>query len=214
MSSCALCDTCVFSEPQTELYYEIHVTVNNSDNFVSDCYELGIKPIIIDMGEGVPVHVMTSATVKGNDASAFATANSFADAFRAMGYDVLRIKIETVPWHPCATHPTDDQYFETHFAVKLPCDETWLNHIARFCDLHYSKNVLKKGDNSVQMLTYRSNNWKDVNSEKFQYHVSVIEEILNLYGFKLKKTIVEFALYDTNVRMDDTWLKSSSLNQN
>lgn len=212
MSNCALCDTCVFSEPQSELYYEIHVTVNHSENFVNDCYELGIKPIIIDMGEDVPVHVMTSATIKGNDASAFATANGFADAFRDRGYEVLRIKIETVPWHPCASHPTVDQYFETHFAIKLPCDESRLKHMAEQLNLHYSKNILKKGDVSVQMLTYRSS--KIMDAEQFQEIVDRTKQALMDNGFKFEKTIVEFALYDTNVKLDDKWLKSASRNQN
>lgn len=211
-NSCALCDTCVFSEPRSELYYEIHITVNNSENFVSDCYELGIKPIIIDMGEDVPAHVMTSATVKGNDQIAFTTANGFANAFRDRGYEVLRMKIETVPWHPCASHPSDDQYFETHFAIRKQGDNYLLNEILKTAPfLHRSRNLLKRGGDLIQMVTFRLNK---INSTEFLSRVEQITNNLEAAGLKLEKVITEFALYDTNVKMDEAWLRSTSRNRN
>lgn len=202
MCDCVGCVDCAFVTPQTELVYEIHITVDNNENFIDDCYEFGIKPVIINMGDEIPEHVMTSSTVKGNDANAHAAASNFANLFRSKGYEVKRVKIETVPWHPEASRPKSSQYFETHFAISLPCDEKKLKFWADNLGLHYSRNRLKQGEASVQMLTYR--NYNSLSS--FDKNVKSIKGYLEYDGFKIAKVIQEFALYDSNVDLDQQWL--------
>jgi hypothetical protein len=178
--------------------------VDHRDTFVDDCYAIGVRPVIIDMGHGVPTHSMTTSTLKdSNDTMAFVTAHSIAKALEDIGYDVERIKIETVPWHPKASCPESEQYFETHFAIDNPStmDNVLILGLASF--LHRSRNVLKKNDKNVQMYTYRSRD----KAEHFRT-VTEVTDTLKWSEVPLNKVITEFALYDTNERMDDPWLKS------
>jgi len=210
MIDCQLCETCPFVEGQKELYYEIHITVEYSDNFVTDCYELGLKPIIIDMGDNIPPHSMTSSSIKGgSDDMIYATALNQADLFKSKGYIVTRIKIETVPWHPKALNRNNDQYFETHFAIKFPYNSERLKLWSANLGLHYSRNKLKRDNYLVQMLTYRTYE----NLEKYEKNVNRIKKLLTEDGFEIDKVINEFALYDTNIELDDLWLKSTYQSQ-
>jgi hypothetical protein len=208
MSDCQNCDTCPFIEPQKELIYEIHVTVDHKESFVEDCYSIGVKPVVIELGTGIPSHSMTSSTVKGgNDTTVFVTARSISKALEDIGYTVKRVKIETVPWHPKASCPEPGQYFETHFAVKNLnyTSSKNLRHLSYHLGLHYSSNLLKKSDDSAQMLTLRK---KNVDYETYRDIAVSMEQALLTYNFKLDKVITEFALYDTNEKMDDQWLNS------
>lgn len=200
--TCAGCEKCLFEEPQESLIYEIHITVDNLESFSDNCYEIGVKPIIIDLGENIPTQVMTSSTVRGSDASALAMASHLSSIFKDRGYNVIRAKIETVPWHPKAACPDPNQYFECHFGVKLPCDETQLKFWAKTFNLHYSRNAMKQDHQKVQMLTYRLHGQRDM----FEEHVGKIKKYLEMSGFELEKVITEFALYDTNVELDRQWL--------
>lgn len=190
--------------------YEIHITVKHRASFVDDCYELGIKPIIIDLGSDTPSHSMTSSTVTGNDEVAFATAHNFASLFRDRGYVVERIKIETVPWHPKANSPDPGQYFETHFAIRNMGDNRLIDEVLKNAtNLHRSRNLLKKGNDTVQMATYRSKHYRT--SNEYLQDVDCIKAALISHGLELDKVISEFALYDTNVEMDHQWLKTKQL---
>jgi hypothetical protein len=208
MSECQGCDTCPFTETVETLHYEIHVTVDHRETFVDDCYAIGVKPVIIDMGDDVPTHSMTSSTLKdSNDTAAFVTAHSIAKALEDIGYDVERIKIETVPWHPKTSNPEPEQYFETHFAFKVEGDGYMLNQMLKMAKwLHPSRNLLKKGEDRIQMVTYRRH---DVDSKTYLESIDDMQKVFLDNHLKLDKVITEFALYDTNERMDDPWLRSS-----
>lgn len=207
MNECQLCDHCRFLEDNKKIFYETHVTVGYKDSFYDDCYSLGIKPILIDMGEDIPRHAMTSTSVEGGSREdAVKSAHFIANALEAKGYEIQRVKVETVPWHPEATNPASHQYFETHIPINLPCDTNYLDQIAKFLHLHKSRNLFKRGGKNVQMLTYRDNG---VSTEKFLNKVELLKKILTSNGFTFDKVITEFAFYDTNVEMDQAWLSSS-----
>lgn len=121
------------------LPYEIHVTVDTSENFFecdidgfkSKCQEIDVKPIILDleMKEGTLKDVMTSSKHFGDNRTAYEEANCIANKLTSFGYKVVRNKIETVPWHPAApTFKTGEPipngcYFESHIGVVISPDE-------------------------------------------------------------------------------------------
>jgi len=121
------------------LPYEIHVTVDTSENFFecdidgfkSKCQEIDVKPIVLDleMKEGTLKDVMTSSKHFGDNRTAYEEANRIANKLTSFGYKVVRNKIETVPWHPAApTFKTGEPipngcYFESHIGVVISPDE-------------------------------------------------------------------------------------------
>lgn len=183
-----------------DIFHEVHITVKHKDSFEKDCISLDVKPIIIDMGEDIPTHSMTSSTYKNNsDAEVYSKALNLKSNLESIGYVVERLKIETVPWHPQGFSPLDTQYFEAHFVVtgaEIP-KET----LKKF-DLHRSKNLLKKEDKLLQMLTYRK---KNINSFEFKTLVDSLTDKLNSL-VTVNKVIREFAIYDSNVSLDAQWL--------
>jgi len=219
------------------LPYEIHVTVDTEsfvytgglEDFKSDCNEIGVKPIVLDleMKEGTLKDVMTSSKHFGDNRTAYEEANRIANKLTSFGYKVVRNKIETVPWHPAApTFKTGEPipngcYFESHIGVViLPdekealqefvqglndrCTEAGRIEIGGTCKL--SQNFFKKskdGSKFVNMLTYRDNM---TCREDFEHGVEAIKWSLDKCGFEFEKVEVEYALYDTNVNHDSKWI--------
>lgn len=64
------------------------------------------------------------------------------------------------------------------------------------------KNLLKKEDKLLQMLTYRK---KNINSFEFKTLVDSLTDKLNSL-VTVNKVIREFAIYDSNVSLDAQWL--------
>lgn len=218
------------------LPYEIHVTVDtksegfyNIEDFRSDCGEIGVKPIVLDLElkEGTLKDVMTSSKHFGDNRTAYEEANRIANKLTSFGYKVVRNKIETVPWHPAApTFKTGEPipngcYFESHIGVVISpdekealqefvqglndrCTEAGRIEIGGTCKL--SQNFFKKskdGSKFVNMLTYRDNM---TCREDFEHGVDAIKWSLQKCGFDFEKVEVEYALYDTNVNHDSKWI--------
>lgn len=217
------------------LPFEIHITIDAKENcytgdldldlFKSDCIEIGVKPIVLDLElkEGTLKDVMTSSKHFGDNRSAYEEANRIADKLTSLGYKVVRKKIETVPWHPAAPVLSKGEipngcYFESHIGVTITPDEKQRlsdlvnNTLCNFDEVELSgtcklsQNFFKKskdGSKYVNMLTYRSNK---CGSPTFKLEVETIKEILISNGFEFEKVEVEYALYDTNVNHDAKWI--------
>jgi len=220
------------------LPFEIHVTVKSdfismrrftNEEFISDCKEIGVKPIVLDLElkEGTLKDVMTSSKHFGDNRSAYEEANRIEYDLEGYGYKVVRKKIETVPWHPAApTFKTGEPipngcYFESHIGVVISpdekealqefvqglndrCTEAGRIEIGGTCKL--SQNFFKKskdGSKFVNMLTYRDNM---TCREDFEHGVEAIKWSLDKCGFEFEKVEVEYALYDTNVNHDSKWI--------
>lgn len=209
--------------------YEIHITVqidphrdadHEIDIFKKSCTALGVKPIVIDLqkgdGESVMHDVMTSSKHFGDNSSAYQAARAIATQLQASEFNVVRTKIETVPWHPAAPKFNNEQmpkdcYFESHLAVTLP-DEKELdrlrtaNKFGAF-GLHISQNVFKRMDDGkfVIMGTYRAYTGT---TQQFIDRVQHIKQRLEDIGFTVGKPITEFAVYDTKVSHDASWLNN------
>ena len=202
--------------------YEIHVTVNTGeiDRFRRFCKIIDVKPIVLDLQtlsqESVMQDVMTSSVHLGNNTSAVQTANAIKAELEQAKFPVVRVKIETVPWHPAAPQESTDLmpadcYFESHLAVITSSDRKGkLNTIACEYNAHLSKNVFKVIDESnyVQMMTVR---WYQGTYAEFDQMVERFIQDLKQNGFDVDKKIVEFSMYDTRVAHDSTWLSNPAI---
>ena len=210
--------------------YEIHITVkvdendeNFNQNFKKNCDSIGVKPIVIEFeSKGITnKDVMTSSKHFGNDESVYIFSRDIILSLREMGYNVIREKIETIPWHPDAPFESkgllpNGRYFESHIGVSItPNMKSELNSFVNHLNLgkfkkfggisKLSQNFFKKVKNGeyINMLTYR--NYSCGYSE-FKKDVDMIKFLLESNGFSFEKVEVEYALYDSNIEHDNNWL--------
>lgn len=203
---------------QGKIPYEIHVTVDEADQdkFVKVCEYLGVKPIILDLqrDELIIKDAMTSSVYMGNNPGAYQEMKRISNGLWAHGFNVVREKIETVPWHPAAptskgrtTIMPKDCYFETHIGVMvlMQSSVSVLNDIAKRYGAHMSRNAFKKHNDGsfTQMVTYRKYNGT---YEEFEKEASQLQETIE-NQFKIEKRITEFSIYDTKISHDAAWLK-------
>lgn len=209
-----------FENADTPIPYEIHVSIKNPgtdliDNFISDCKEIGVKPIVLDLenkGENVMKDIMTSSHCFGDNRNSYLEANKIKNYISDKGYEVLRIKIETVPWHPAAPKTEEDKmpkdcYFEAHIGCIISLEEKdKLRNLAKFFNAHLSKNAFKKIENGkfVNMVTLRNH---DCTYEWFKGDVEGFTLALKHEEISFEKVETEFCLYDTKINHDSLWLK-------
>ena len=213
-------------ESTTTFPFEIHVTVDinsvaNLDAFKSDCLKVGVKPIVLDLElkDGILKDVMTSSKHFGDNRSSYNESVRIATELFDLGYNVVRKKIETVPWHPNAPSIKDGKipngcYFESHIGVTIEPSEK--DRLSEFVDLlnnnflngscKLSQNFFKKskdGGRFVNMLTYRDDK---TCTNDFQNDVERIKYLLKSSSFEFEKVEIEYAIYDTNVNHDAKWI--------
>jgi hypothetical protein len=203
---------------EKKLPYEIHVTVNcdNIDKFKDICQLLDVKPIVLDLMKTdqtvVMQDVMTSSKIQGTLEEAKKESIRIAKELSIAKFDVCRIKIETVPWHPQAPTFENDKsmpsgnYFESH--IQVVTDEERkpiLTHIAKLTNAHLSRNYFKKINKSeyVIMLTLRDST---VCKEEFELGVEIIKTFLEAKAFEYKKIEIEYAIYDSKQSHDAIWI--------
>lgn len=203
-----------------EIPFEIHITVKDAekDRFREVCKQHEVKPIILHLqdndGKTMFDDVMTSSVFFGTNTGAIKEANRIAQVMERNHIEVVRKKIETVPWHPAA--PTEDNkynmpkdcYFESHLQVVCTDTEDYdiLMDIAKANEAHLSQNIYKKreDDSEIIMLTYRLYYGT---FENFSVGLKRIEDDLAIYDFDVGKVVTEFSIYDTKVSHDESWLR-------
>jgi|AntDeeMinimDraft_5_1070356.scaffolds.fasta_scaffold11731_2 hypothetical protein len=201
--------------------FEIHITVKNANRelFISACDDIGVKPVILDlqMGEQTIKDVMTSSVIMTNNHGASDEMHRIEDELSKRGFTVVRCKIETAPFHPSAPseangYPMPDNcYFEAHIAVSLINDDTLaqrtkeLNELSEAYDLHLSRNVRKKtADRVIIMATLRV---YAGTCEEFKRKLKAATNGFERNRFDIGKTVTEFAIWDSNIRHDNAWMK-------
>lgn len=191
--------------------YEIHITVNTNDveKFKSDCYSIGVKPIVIetqnknDFGH----QVMTSSTHHSENYTS--NLDRVVSELQFMGYEVVRQKVEIEPerdkFGVGVKHETS-LYYESHLRLKIPqgYDLNPFREKIKNDKWHFSKNLFKQDDDYYyQMLTYRDNR---VDLGPFEHNVSLMKLILDLDGIVYDKIEIEECIYDSNINIDHSWL--------
>lgn len=162
-------------------------------------------------GHVVQQDVMTSSKHLGDDFSAMEEMLRIKNALAGAGFEVLRQKIESEPSHRLAPQQLGDAmppntYFESHvaFLIQESARER-LKEIAVRNRAHISRNPFKKTEQGlVVMVTLR-----DYQSPfcVFQKHVETLLHDASQVGFlPCKKIEVEFAVYDSNIHHDQSWI--------
>lgn len=212
------------------LPYEMHVTVaqaSSAADFRAACDGLGVKPIFLALqdtqGATVLHDVMTSSVFFGDNRQALEELDRIAAGLAAGGHEVVRRKIETVPWHPAApaeisgvsTMPPGG-YFESHVSVVVeapsPGEEAGarerLGEISRRHGAHLSRNIFKKleGGAFTVMTTLRS---YEGTREQFEARRDALGLAFQSAGFRLEKLVTEFSLFDSRTGHDAAWLKAA-----
>lgn len=207
--------------------FEIHVTVrlqhkDEIELFKNSCAQVGVKPIVLDLKEGLQ-DVMTSSIIVTDNVGAYNELIRISQRLRDFGFNVVRDKIETVPWHPAVPLFKEDinpnRYFECHINIVVNDEERQL--LVDWNDQfnvggHFSKNVFKRINDTdfVQMFTLRSttiNNSYNVNTVgDFSSYIHLVLQKLNeLDGLRpgsVMKHTIEYAIYDTNIAHDTSWV--------
>ena len=210
-----------FGDESVESIYEIHMTVECDDSDVElfcftcsaksvFCGDL-VKPLVVQLGvNSERKDVMTSSKLTATPDGLRKYCVDLVEYFETLGWNVLRIKIETTPWHELAPQEhiafKDGQYFESHLPVSIHTDGDLevLNDISHYLNLHVSANAFKvhEGCRTV-MTTFRSTGYT---AEGFQAEVAAKCRVLRDYAFSVSEPIVEFAIYDSNRSHDDKWM--------
>jgi NTP pyrophosphatase (non-canonical NTP hydrolase) len=203
--------------------FEMHVTVRDAEreSFKVACAKLAVKPLLLDLqnegGKTVFHDLMTSCVHLGNNTSAYTEVKRISEGLTALGFNVVREKIEAAPWHPAAPsrkhgnpHMPKDCYFECHFAV-IASEESMetLRKVSAANSLHLSRNVFKRIDDKQFkiMTTLRS---YDARREDFEQDVENAKTALQMEGFQVDKVIVEFSVFDTKVSHDASWITKAA----
>ena len=204
--------------------YEIHITVGfsglnlesklNLPRFKNACSYLGVKPIVLDLEgkSGSVKDVMTSSDFFGNNGGVILEVQRIKDHLEKIGFNVIRSKVETVPWHPAAPQQEGeampgDCYFEAHIGcIITPMEKPKLIKVAMETDAHISKNFFKKIEDGkcVNMITLRN---YDTHNSAFKNQVDELKAKLDKEEIDYEKVIIEFAIYDTKVSHDFLWLE-------
>lgn len=206
------------------LPFEIHVTIGagesgiNLDAFKSTCNDLGVKPLLIDMhgqsGETVMLDAQTSSVFTGTNRTVLDEVERINDGLRAAGFNPVRSKVETVPWHPAAPSELNqsdmpkDCYFEAHIPIVVSEErQSALVDFMKNRRTHLSRNAFKKrdGGTSVIMGTLRNHSGT---REQFERDLAQEVDAINKDGWLTEPYVTEFSIYDTKVHHDSSWLTS------
>jgi NTP pyrophosphatase (non-canonical NTP hydrolase) len=235
------------SESPFPLPFEIHITVDGSemidpilfdrkkfdiDYFKRVCKDIGVKPIVLDLETNSDIikDTMTSSKFFGDNRSVYDESQRIVNSLEESGFEVLRTKIETVPWHSKAPKNLkigeiipDNCYFESHIGISIFKSQKeildkfverefnsemlgdFLNiKIKEFGSLKLSSNFFKKSeDKFINIITFRSSK---VGYTTFKEIVELIKKTMNLGGFDYEKVEIEFCIYDTNLSHDNKWM--------
>lgn len=198
--------------------FELHVTVQTEDVdcFRQICAALGCKAISLGLTRSessVMRDVMTETRFFGSNRDALDKLKEIASALRRAGFEVIREKIETVPWHPAAPSRANSLvmpasgYFEAHFPLDVPVETK--QTVVKLCEaigLAVAENRLKSTHETERLIvTQRS---YEGTSESFSEAVEKTKSLMFEAGLSLGAEQVEFAVYDTNVKHDEKWLAS------
>ena len=184
--------------------YEIHITLrtSNYNQFIEDCKEIGVKPIIIETQNGNEFSNQVMTSSKHSGSHYLFTLNDISSKLK--NYEILRQKVEIEPQNEISP---EHIYYESHLRLKLPhnFDYKPLYNLCYDLNFHLSKNLFKKSNEFLwQMITYRDYN-SDINA--FKNHINNMINQLKTLDIEYDKVEIEECVYDSNEKVDENWLK-------
>lgn len=193
------------------MQFEIHVTVETAyiTEFINNCDRLGLKPLIIETQNGSEFgnQIMTSNVWTGEsyEERLAWTVKGLEEA----GYKIIRKKVEIQPEE---TKHKDFLYYETHFRIKVPKNPdpvamSLLNSKCKTFNWYLSKNLLKRSNIEFNYLILTRRTY-GMSLDVFKaVDVEGMKTTLNNLEIEFDKVEIEECIYDSNVSIDDSWLK-------
>lgn len=184
--------------------YEIHITVENNDNFVKTCEEIGVKPIIIVVDETNKESNQVMTSSKHSGASWRDVMNNLSKNLIDRNQKIIRQKVEVFPNE---IKSDTFSYYETHFRLKLKKDYdiTRLQYVCKYMNFHISRNLFKQNDEfNWIMITYRNS---DMILSMFKSTVETMKGTLDNLNIEYDKIEIEECVFDSNEKIDSSWLK-------
>lgn len=185
--------------------FETHLTVNcsieNLEKFKEACAVIDAKPIIINFKDGEK-QVMTSKTEKASTSmEIYRNAKIDTIMLQEHGFDVIRAKIEAEPRYiDSMKGKVIEKDMYKYYEIHVPCHTDKINvNVLKLLEWHVSKNEFKP---NVTMLTYRTTH------RTLEHHINLDIERMIENGMVTDdfKHHYEFAIYDTNVDLDNNWM--------
>ena len=214
--SCAGCEDCTLTQIAEKMTpFEIHITVHPDTNiteFKRACAVMGdVKPLVIanviDDDLNVKIDIMTRSTVVGDTDKVGDELFRVYSGLNDRGFDILRNKVETVPWAyeklKNFSREKNVPYFETHIEILgyESVRQVYLN--AKQYGGYLSWNVDKE---NVLMVTFRMDH---VTEAEFATYTDRMRDNLERNGLVIGRKIVEFAFHDDNKAHDDAWVNAA-----
>lgn len=201
--------------------FELHVSIlpqrETIPTFKEICQELEVKPIVLELtsasGEKILEEIMTSSKFFGDNVQVQEELERISSRLSLEGFEVVRRKIETAPWHPAAPSQglgrmKKGNYFEAHMDVKIPYSaEESLNLLAASFGALVSHNERKKTDTTkTYILTLRAYSGF---AEEFTEKVKKLQECLLENNFEVERPNVEYSFFDSKASHDAVWSNNS-----
>jgi len=211
--------------------FEIHITVAaaNADEetlqkFKTACSSLkesfgAVKPVLIQNASGEAARqMMTASHHVGSLPEIHVLAFRLSQAFVKMGYEIVRTKIEAnmsnsgVPISDEeAGRLSPENYFEFHVKLSLQpgCDEQHLSEVAAQTGARLSRSALRVTDSGVQKRFVTLRLYGVGSNSALQRFDRCCSDLENA-GYFIDSRIREYAVYDSNVRLDKGWIDSTN----
>lgn len=198
---------------EIEGLFEIHISVDPSQIWQLEqyCNKNKIKKIMAVAPNGKHKNqLMISKWKNGKETDVIKRANLMTDNMsEEFNLTILRIKVEAMSNSknvPLNENDINDRYFEYH--IKYILDNNDLKKMCKHIEntnVAISRNIYTKTENSY-LLTFRiSGNKGFNNAEKIK---DELIEKLKEKGFHSNDQIQkEYTVYDTNINLDDGWIK-------
>jgi hypothetical protein len=189
---------------KSSMEFEIHITILNNkpiDIFRRDCLEMGLKPILINLGN--EEQLMTSSKHRYGGDMRDILVPLYCKLQFEKGYDVIRLKVEKKPE---SIKDVNFKYYETHFRLKLQKGFNYdiIREECKKQNFHLSKNIFKEDIDFIhQMITYRT---KNGTLNQFNMVVNKMKDTLNNFNIEFDKVEVEECIFDTKEELDFNWL--------
>jgi NTP pyrophosphatase (non-canonical NTP hydrolase) len=206
----------------TKIPFELHLSVSVISGghevnpglfkmFKEVCAETGVKATVLTLyhGDGsTSEDWMTSSVHVGTNESADREMRRIGERLFRTGFNVVREKVETVPWHPGAK-TLSGCYFEKHWEILLTEDQIpgLLNNVINDYGA-VSRNVRKGPVDGNLLVSVTIRNYRADRIE-FEQDCDKFEEKLRGVGYVIVDSIMEYAIHDTNAAMDKDWITAA-----
>lgn len=201
--------------------FEAHITIAARDRsggsdvgmFERWCEASGTKCVLIALPRGVcTFQPMTATYHRGGFADVREQVFGLAREIDAAGFAVSRVKIEAtgansgLPQTSREARRAPNNYFEFHMKVVLrnAAERAALETVARAYGAHLSRNARFAGaDGSEErFVTLRA---YGVGQQEAAFMFRAFDDAVRKLGLPVSHRLTEYAVYDTNVALDDGW---------